>query len=104
VGESPALRALLQQLALVAPTDAGVLISGESGTGKELVARYVHEHSRRTGRAMIRVSCASIPKELFESEFSGRGGGAARREGDDTRFENKSTGDREEDLRHLESF
>jgi formate hydrogenlyase transcriptional activator len=71
VGESPALRALLQQLALVAPTDAGVLISGESGTGKELVARFIHEHSRRAARAMIRVSCASIPKELFESEFFG---------------------------------
>jgi len=62
---------VLEQVELVAPTDAGVLIHGESGTGKELLARSIHERSRRSGRPMIRVNCASVPKELFESEFFG---------------------------------
>ncbi len=71
VGASPALRRVLQQVELVAPTDANVLIQGESGTGKELLARSIHDRSRRSGRPMIKVNCASIPKELFESEFFG---------------------------------
>jgi len=71
VGESEALRRVLEQVNLVAPTDANVLIHGESGTGKELLARSIHERSRRSGRPMIRVNCASVPKELFESEFFG---------------------------------
>jgi transcriptional regulator with GAF, ATPase, and Fis domain len=71
VGTSPALQRVLQQVELVAPTDANVLIHGESGTGKELLARSIHDRSRRSRRPMIKVNCASVPKELFESEFFG---------------------------------
>lgn len=76
VGESPALQHVLEQIELVAPTNANVLILGESGTGKELVAREIHDRSVRARRAMIRVNCASIPHELFESEFFGHVKGA----------------------------
>lgn len=76
IGESPALQKTLQQVELVAPTDANVLIQGESGTGKELIARSIHEQSRRRHRPMIKVNCASIPRELFESEFFGHVKGA----------------------------
>lgn len=76
IGESPALKKTLQQVELVAPTDANVLIQGESGTGKELIARSIHEQSRRRNRPMIKVNCASIPRELFESEFFGHVKGA----------------------------
>jgi transcriptional regulator with GAF, ATPase, and Fis domain len=71
VGGSPALRKVLEQVALVAPTPARVLIQGESGTGKELVARAIHDQSARRMRPLITVNCASIPRELFESEFFG---------------------------------
>lgn len=71
VGDSAPLRHVVQQIELVAPTNANVLILGESGTGKELVAREIHDRSARAKRAMIRVNCASIPHELFESEFFG---------------------------------
>jgi transcriptional regulator with GAF, ATPase, and Fis domain len=71
VGTSPALRAVLEQVELVGPTDANVLILGESGTGKELVARAIHERSGRRDGPMIKVNCASVPRELFESEFFG---------------------------------
>ncbi len=76
LGESVAIRELLKQLALVAPTGATVLIVGESGTGKELVAREVHDRSLRHARPLITVNCASIPRELFESEFFGHLKGA----------------------------
>ena len=76
LGESGAIRELLKQLALVAPTNAGVLITGESGTGKELVAREIHDRSPRHERPLITVNCASIPRELFESEFFGHLKGA----------------------------
>ena len=76
VGESLALKKVLSQIATVAPTEAGVLVLGESGTGKELVARAVHELSPRKARPLVRVNCASIPKELFESEFFGHVRGA----------------------------
>ena len=76
VGESPAHKHLLRQAGLVARTEATVLILGESGTGKELVAREIHKLSRRSHRPLIRVNCASIPKELYESEFFGHVKGA----------------------------
>lgn len=71
IGSSPGLRKVLQQIQLVAPTDAAVLINGESGTGKELVARAIHENSPRRDRALIKVNCGAIPENLFESEFFG---------------------------------
>ena len=76
VGQTPALRAVLEQIELVAPTDANVLILGESGTGKELVARAIHKRSAREHGPMIRVNCASIPRDLYESEFFGHVKGA----------------------------
>ena len=76
VGKSAALRQVLQEVKLVAPSDATVLILGETGTGKELIARAVHQSSRRSDKPLIRVNCTSIPKELFESEFFGHAKGA----------------------------
>ncbi|GJL49970.1 MAG: hypothetical protein NPIRA01_11970 [Nitrospirales bacterium] len=76
VGQSPALENVIRQIDLVAPTEATVLILGESGTGKELVAREIHKRSHRHERPLIRVNCASIPKELYESEFFGHVKGA----------------------------
>jgi transcriptional regulator with GAF, ATPase, and Fis domain len=76
VGQSPALRHIVSQIDLVAPTDASVLILGETGTGKELVAREIHNRSRRKDKPLVRVNCASIPKELYESEFFGHARGA----------------------------
>ncbi len=76
VGQTPALRAVIEQIELVAPTDANVLILGESGTGKELVAREIHRRSARKNGPMIRVNCASIPRDLYESEFFGHVKGA----------------------------
>jgi PAS domain S-box-containing protein len=76
VGRSEAIQATLRQVALVAPTDATVLITGESGTGKELIGRAIHEASSRKDRPLIRVNCAAIPRELFESQFFGHVRGA----------------------------
>ncbi|MFO7602844.1 MAG: sigma 54-interacting transcriptional regulator [Gammaproteobacteria bacterium] len=76
VGDSVAIQRLLNQIPLVAPTDTSVLITGESGTGKELIARAIHEASERRHRPLIRVNCAAIPRELFESEFFGHVKGA----------------------------
>jgi len=76
VGQSAALRQVVSQIDLVAPTDASVLILGETGTGKELVAHEIHRRSRRKDQALVRVNCASIPKELYESEFFGHAKGA----------------------------
>lgn len=76
IGRSPVIHDLVRQIEMVAPTDASVLILGESGTGKELVAREVHRRSLRNLRPMIKVNCASIPRELYESEFFGHVRGA----------------------------
>jgi len=76
VGQSQELRHIINQIDLVAPTEASVLILGESGTGKELVAREIHNRSRRKDKPLVRVNCASIPKDLFESEFFGHARGA----------------------------
>ncbi|WP_455375052.1 sigma 54-interacting transcriptional regulator [Kaarinaea lacus] len=71
VGNGAAIQRIIQQIELVAPTEANVLITGESGTGKELIARAIHNRSNRNHRPLIRVNCAAIPRELFESEFFG---------------------------------
>jgi formate hydrogenlyase transcriptional activator len=71
VGSSAALRLVLSQVSKVAPTDSTVLILGETGTGKELLARAIHNRSRRSKRAFIRVNCGAIPPSLIESELFG---------------------------------
>ncbi len=71
VGRSAAIEHARRQVELVGPTDATVLITGESGTGKELIARAIHEASARSRRPLIRVNCAAVPSDLFESEFFG---------------------------------
>lgn len=71
VGQSSALQKVGEQIDLVAPTNATVLITGESGTGKELVAREIHRRSTRSDRPLIKVNCAAIPHELYDSEFFG---------------------------------
>jgi PAS domain S-box-containing protein len=76
VGKSHAIQQVLHQVELVAPTDASVLIGGDSGTGKELIACAIHDQSNRRERPLIRVNCAAIPRELFESEFFGHVKGA----------------------------
>jgi transcriptional regulator with GAF, ATPase, and Fis domain len=76
IGRSEALQRVLRQVKLVAATEANVLIQGESGTGKELIARAIHERSPRASRSLVKVNCASIPKDLFESEFFGHVRGA----------------------------
>jgi formate hydrogenlyase transcriptional activator len=76
IGVSPAMQHLRRRIELVAPTDANVLITGESGTGKEVVAREIHARSSRRERPMIKINCAAVPKELFESEFFGHAKGS----------------------------
>ncbi|MGB5164293.1 MAG: sigma 54-interacting transcriptional regulator [Woeseiaceae bacterium] len=76
VGESPALKRMLKSVEAVAETPANVLVQGESGVGKELVARAIHARSPRADKPLVKVNCASIPKDLFESEFFGHVKGA----------------------------
>ena len=76
VGQSTKLRKVFQRIEQVAPTDSTVLITGETGTGKELVARAIHNLSRRSRRVMVKVDCASLPATLIESELFGREKGA----------------------------
>jgi DNA-binding NtrC family response regulator len=86
LGESPAMRRVLDDVRQVAGTGASVLLLGETGTGKELVARAVHQASARHGRPFVKLNCAAIPASLVESELFGHEKGAftgatARREG-----------------------
>ena len=86
VGQSAALRSVMEDVAQVAVTDTTVLILGETGTGKELIARTIHQRSRRANRPLITINCAAIPATLMESEFFGHEKGAftgatQRREG-----------------------
>jgi len=76
IGQSKALRDVLEQVAKVAATDATVLILGETGTGKELIARAIHSMSKRQGNAFIKMNCAAIPSGLLESELFGHEKGA----------------------------
>jgi formate hydrogenlyase transcriptional activator len=76
VGRSPALQKVLDQVAIVAPTDSTALLHGETGTGKELIARAIHKLSSRRERALIRMNCAAIPSGLLESELFGHEKGA----------------------------
>lgn len=76
IGESPPLKKMLTRLEAVAQTDASVLIEGESGVGKELVAHVIHAASGRKDGPLVKVNCAAVPHELFESEFFGHVKGA----------------------------
>jgi formate hydrogenlyase transcriptional activator len=76
VGESEALRSVLAQMEVVAPTDSTVLIYGETGTGKELIARAVHNLSPRKSRSLVKFNCAAFPTGLLESELFGHEKGA----------------------------
>src|SRR5438046_1996731 len=76
VGSSQALRSVLTSIDRVGPTDSTVLITGETGTGKELIAHAIHRRSQRSGRALVKVNCAALPKELIASELFGHEKGA----------------------------
>ncbi len=74
--QSAAMQAVMRMVDQIAPSDASVLITGESGTGKEVIARYVHQKSKRAGKAFVSVNCAAIPENLLESELFGHEKGA----------------------------
>ncbi len=76
IGKSPAIKKVLEQVAIVAPTDSTVLLHGETGTGKELIANAIHNLSARRDRAFVRMNCAAIPSGLLESELFGHEKGA----------------------------
>ena len=76
IGDSPAMQAMYRTMRQVAPTDVTVLITGESGTGKELVARALHQNSRRSKAPLVTLNCAALPESLLESELFGHERGA----------------------------
>jgi formate hydrogenlyase transcriptional activator len=76
IGESPALKKVLEQIQTVAPTDSTILLLGETGTGKELIARAIHNLSTRRERTLVKVNCAAVPTGLLESELFGHEKGA----------------------------
>jgi transcriptional regulator with GAF, ATPase, and Fis domain len=76
IGDSPAIRQVLELARSVAETDSTVLILGETGTGKELVARFIHQKSNRRGQPLIKVNCGALPATLVEAELFGREKGA----------------------------
>lgn len=76
IGKSPAIKRVLEQVAIVAPTDSTVMLHGETGTGKELIARAIHNLSSRRGQPYVRLNCAAIPSGLLESELFGHEKGA----------------------------
>jgi len=76
IGSSPAIQEVLRQVAIVAPTNATVLLHGETGTGKELIARAIHKRSSRRNRSFVPLNCAAIPSGLLESEMFGHEKGA----------------------------
>ncbi len=76
IGISPTFRKAVELARKVAPTDASVFISGESGTGKEVIAQFIHQHSRRSKRALVPINCAALPEPLLESEMFGHRKGA----------------------------
>ncbi len=77
VGRSPAIQRLREEIKKAAPTDGRILLTGEGGTGKELIARLIHDGSRRRGQRFIELNCAAVPEELLESEIFGVVKGAA---------------------------
>ena len=76
IGKGAAMRAIFDKVAKTAPSSGRVLITGENGTGKELVARAIHEHSKRADGPFVKLNCAAIPSELIESELFGHEKGA----------------------------
>jgi transcriptional regulator with GAF, ATPase, and Fis domain len=76
IGSSPKFRALLTEVAKVAPVDSAVLLQGETGTGKKVIARAIHEASPRRNHSFVALNCAAIPGALLESELFGHERGA----------------------------
>ncbi|HTT21394.1 MAG TPA: sigma-54 factor interaction domain-containing protein, partial [Candidatus Sulfotelmatobacter sp.] len=76
IGNAPTWQSVLEEVALVGPTDSTVLIIGETGTGKELIARAIHNASSRSGGPFVRLNCAAIPFDLLKSELFGHEKGA----------------------------